>query len=540
MTVEDSRPEPLTLLDPIALAELLAAFEPRPARPSLALFTRREAFVAGRAEWPAAALRALRSALAGGADEISGGKEFRAVPLRIRGETAGALLAASPLRDAILRPLHRSLTVLLGQALELRDAADEQLADRRRADLFYRLGETIGATLDLDQIAGPLTVVAQRATGAEAGALLLYPSDERADERANELVLQASVGDPARVADLVAAARQMVRGSAGGDGPGAAAASGSPANRPILTAPVGSGDLPLGVLALGRAPGSAPFGANEERLIGALASGVGIEKARYHRRELQRQRQEHELAIGRRIQLSLLPRAAPRMPGWEFHATYRAAREVGGDFYDFIAVPGDAGLLGVTIGDVTGKGVPAALMMATTRILLRNGATSSAGPAEVIAAANRQIVADNRSGLFATVLQARLELASGQVTVANAGHEPPILVRAAGGRARRLAAGGSLLGLFRSVTPPEMRISLAAGDMLVLYTDGVTDARNPRRGLFGERRLLAAIRAARGRPADEVGSAIVAAVDAFSAGAPQFDDLTLVVVRRTGTPRKVS
>jgi len=529
MTAEDSRPDPLSLLDPTALAELLEAFEPRPGQQGLALFTSRGTFVAGRADWPEAAVHAMQRELTDGTEHDSG-SGFEALPLQVGGETAGVLLAAAGVGRRVLDTLRRALTVLLGQARELRDAADEQLAERRQADLFYRLGETIGATLDLDQIAGPLTVVAQRATGAESSALLLHPSDEAG----GELLLQASVGDPQRVAELVAAARAAARGSAEGGNEVGTSATEPTSGGPVLTAPVGSGDLPLGMLALGRSPGAAPFGPREERLISALAAGVGIEKARYHGRELQRQRQEHELAIGRRIQLSLLPRGLPQVAGWEFHATYRAAREVGGDFYDFIEVPGDSGLLGLSIGDVTGKGVPAALMMATTRVLLRTGATAGASPAAVLAGANRQIVEDNRSGLFATVLQARLELASGRVTVANAGHEPPILVRA-GGRARRLPLGGALLGLYRTVEPAETRIALEAGDLLVLYTDGVTDARSQRRGFFGERRLLAAIRNARGGTAAAVGAAILGAVDAFSAGAPQFDDLTLLVVRRTGS-----
>lgn len=530
MTAQDSRPDPLSLLDPTALADLLEAFEPQTGRqPSLALFSRHGAFVAGRAEWPQAALRALRRTLAG-TEEETHDAGFQAVPLRVQGETAGLLLATPSVGRRVLHPLQRALTVLLGQALELRDAADEQLAERRRADLFYRLGETIGATLDLDQIAGPLTVVALRATGAEAGVLLLHPSDDAS----GELMLQASVGEPQRVAELVVAARAAARRSAFAGDEAGPPTDEPTSGGPVLTAPVGSGDLPLGVLALGRPPDAARFGPHEERLISALATGVGIEKARYHRRELQRQRQEQELAIGRRIQLSLLPRGAPEVAGWEFHATYRAAREVGGDFYDFIGVPGESGLLGLSIGDVTGKGVPAALMMATTRVLLRTGATAGASPAAVLARANRQIVEDNRSGLFATVLQARLELGSGRVTFANAGHERPILVRA-GGRARRLPIGGPLLGLYRTVEPTEMTIALGAGDLLVLYTDGVTDARSPRRGFFGERRLLAAIRDGRGGTAAGVGAAIVAAVDAFSAGAPQFDDLTLLVVRRTGS-----
>jgi serine phosphatase RsbU (regulator of sigma subunit) len=528
MTAEDSRPDPLSLLDPTALADLLEAFEARPGQ-QLALFTSRGTFVAGRADWPEAAVHAMQRELTDGTEDDSD-SGFEALPLQVRGETAGVLLAAAGVARRVLDPLRQALTVLLGQALELRDAADEQLAERRQADLFYRLGETIGATLDLDQIAGPLTVVAQRATGAEAAVLLLHPTDEAG----GQLVLQASVGEPQRVAELVAAASAAARRSAfGGDGAGRPTDE-PPTGGPVLTAPVGSVDLPLGVLALGRPAGAAPFGSHEERLVSALAAGVGIEKARYHRRELQRQRQEHELAIGRRIQLSLLPRVVPQVADWEFQATYKAAREVGGDFYDFIEVPGDSGLLGLTIGDVTGKGVPAALMMATTRVLLRTGVTAGASPAAVLAGANRQIVEDNRSGLFATVLQARLELGSGGVTLANAGHEPPILVRA-GGRARRLSLGGPLLGLYRTVEPAETRIALEAGDLLVLYTDGVTDARSPRRGFFGERRLLAAIRDARGGTAAEVGAAIVAAVDAFSAGAPQFDDLTLLVVRRTGS-----
>lgn len=244
---------------------------------------------------------------------------------------------------------------------------------------------------------------------------------------------------------------------------------------------------------------------------------------------------QEELRVAREIQLSLLP-SCPVAPGWTFEAKYISAGEVGGDFYDFLYHAMDRGRLELVIGDVTGKGMPAALMMATSRAVLRAESRHSDSPAEVLVRTNEILTDDRLSRLFLSALHASLDLASGLVTYANAGHDRPLLIRADGVGHAELDAPGTILGAFRRIELVDCVVQLAPGDALVFYTDGVTEARNPSGEFFGDERLLeAALAGANGQTAGAVALQILEAVTEFTAGAPQSDDLTLVVVQRRPT-----
>ena len=203
------------------------------------------------------------------------------------------------------------------------------------------------------------------------------------------------------------------------------------------------------------------------------------------------------------------------MPGWEFAAVYQAAREVGGDFYDFVETRDAPGSLDLVIGDVTGKGVPAALLMAFTRAVLRASADTRSAPSDVLRRANHHILRDGRAGLFVTALYATLDVLSGDLVFASGGHEPPLWVGGSGHRTRLVTSRSSILGAFPELDIEDRRIRLAVGDVLVLYTDGVTEARDARRRLFGERRLRSVVAAHAAGSA----SAVVAAVHS---GRPGF------------------
>ena len=254
---------------------------------------------------------------------------------------------------------------------------------------------------------------------------------------------------------------------------------------------------------------------------------------------------ERELAIARRIQLSLMPSVAPIRPGWEFATGYRAARSIGGDFYDLYGLGPEPDApdapVGLAIADVTGKGVTAALLMAFSRAVLRSAAYNADGPLDALRRTNGVLATDIQAGLFLTALVGRLDPASGRLRYASAGHEPPVLVRAGSSSAE--PAGGSMVGLFPTMDADpeaaEHTIDLEAGDVLVWYTDGVTDARDAAGDRFGEMRLHATLeRWTRGTPptrlaAEGVVAAIFDAVDAFVAGEPQADDVTILVIRRS-------
>jgi Stage II sporulation protein E (SpoIIE) len=242
-------------------------------------------------------------------------------------------------------------------------------------------------------------------------------------------------------------------------------------------------------------------------------------------------RVEGELAIGRRIQRSLMPRRFPSLPGWEIAAAYDAAREVGGDLYDAFLLRNRPGCLGLVIADVTGKGIPAALVMADVRALIHAAADHGGGPAVTIDRVNRILVAERATGLFVTVAHAELDAQSGSRTLASAGHEPVHVVRN-DGTLDILEPPGCLVGMVAEIRVDPVDATLGPGDALVMHTDGVTEARDPTGGFYGDDRLRDLLRSVAGRPASAIVDAIVADVTAFRAGAEAFDDLTLLVVRR--------
>jgi sigma-B regulation protein RsbU (phosphoserine phosphatase) len=268
----------------------------------------------------------------------------------------------------------------------------------------------------------------------------------------------------------------------------------------------------------------------------ANQAAIAIERARLHREEIQRQRLEEELAIGRRIQLSLLPGACPEVEGWEFAAIYEPARQVGGDLYDFLELPGEPRRLGLLIADVTDKGVPAALFMAFSRTIIRTESMSGSrpNPAEALTRANWSIVRDvpAESRLFLSAFYATLDVQSGRLAYANGGHNWPLWVRAATGEVRELSARGMLLGIYQDIELEELEIVVAPGDVLVFYTDGVTEAKDAQGRMFEEERLFRVAAANVEASAQQMAGSIVEAVRAFAGGTPPSDDLTLFVVKR--------
>jgi sigma-B regulation protein RsbU (phosphoserine phosphatase) len=264
----------------------------------------------------------------------------------------------------------------------------------------------------------------------------------------------------------------------------------------------------------------------------ANQAAIAIENGRLQREEMERQRMEDELAVGRQIQLSLLPDGHPEADGWEFASIYQPSQEVGGDFYDFFQLVGNPRQLGIVIADVSGKGVPAALFMALSRSIIRTKSMSGRLPAGVLRRANTLIYKDTRSHLFLTAFYAIVDLDTGWLAYASAGHNWPLLLHAATGEVSELVAPGTIMGAFEQIQLEEQEADIASRDILVLYTDGVTEAMNQQEELFGEERLKSAIAANRDASAQEMLEAIVTAVNDFTGDMPQADDLTIFIVKR--------
>jgi sigma-B regulation protein RsbU (phosphoserine phosphatase) len=205
---------------------------------------------------------------------------------------------------------------------------------------------------------------------------------------------------------------------------------------------------------------------------------------------------------------------------------------VGGDFYDYIALPGEGLELGLTIADVTGKGIPAALFMSRAHTLIRTAALSGLLPAKVMEQANTLISADQRSEMLVTAFYGALETRTGRFTYANAGHPRPLWLPAGEAESRDLPSHGLLLGAIPGMQTDEYHVDLAPGDLLVLYTDGVTEAMAADGSFFGENRLKQVVAAHATASAEDMCTAILAAVEAFSGEVSLSDDLTLLIVRR--------
>ncbi len=253
----------------------------------------------------------------------------------------------------------------------------------------------------------------------------------------------------------------------------------------------------------------------------------GLERARAIEKE--RDRLEGELELARRIQQRLLPGAPPAVAGLEIAGRYEPAREVGGDYYDHLDLGGGRVLL--VIADVSGKGVPAALLMSGFRASLMSQDAGALGPDRLAERVNEFLHRSVETGKFVTAFLAFLDAASGRLVYANAGHNPPALLRA-DGRVEWLSAGGLVLGILPHSRFESGEATLAPGDLLALYTDGVTEGANAAGELWGDERLVAALQRLRGRPCAEAAAALVREVRAFEGEAGAADDITVLLARR--------
>jgi serine phosphatase RsbU (regulator of sigma subunit) len=245
---------------------------------------------------------------------------------------------------------------------------------------------------------------------------------------------------------------------------------------------------------------------------------------------IEKERLEKELQVAREIQLSILPAALPDVTGYTFGALMQAARAVGGDFYDLFRLGDDC--LGVLIGDVSDKGVPAAIFMAQTNALLRAAAHVDHSPVETLATANRLLVDFNASGQFVTVLYGKIHLATGEFIYARAGHELPIIISTGGEADFAPFSKGIALGVMSEMSVEEARLQLSPGEMLVLYTDGVTDGLVIGKGGYGDEELLALVTQAPGSHAQVFCDYILDEIQTRQGDRSQFDDITLLVLQR--------
>ncbi|MCA0458608.1 MAG: SpoIIE family protein phosphatase [Chloroflexi bacterium] len=303
--------------------------------------------------------------------------------------------------------------------------------------------------------------------------------------------------------------------------------------RAILCAPMMAQDRLVGVVYVDTSMRSGAFTEADRDLLSAIANqaGITLENSRLYTVAVEKGRLEHELNLAREIQQGLLPRRKPELPGYEVEAVWQSAREMAGDFYDYFTLNEQS--FGVVIADVSDKGAPSALFMAVARSMIRSYAYAGLPPRETLSQTNDLILDDAESGMFVTVYHS-VFFKDGRSININAGHNPPVLYRAASRTASLMPQGGRAIGWFPSNPLSEVQLQLEPGDVIVYYTDGLTDAENPNGENFGEARLCRVIEEAGTGSAAEILQYILRAVDQFGQGIVPFDDLTLMVVRYVG------
>jgi serine phosphatase RsbU (regulator of sigma subunit) len=262
----------------------------------------------------------------------------------------------------------------------------------------------------------------------------------------------------------------------------------------------------------------------------AQQTALAIQNDRLQHELAGRQQLERELQLAHQIQRTFMPSQPLQVPGWELAVIWRAAHQVGGDFYDFFELPGQR--LGLVIADVADKGIPAALYMAVSRAMLRAVALEDTRPAAALERVNDLLAPDAPHGMFVTAVYAVLSPTSGQLAYANAGHLRPLIWRSRHRQLQTMPKGGIALGVLEGIQLPEQSVVLEPGDCLIMYTDGVIDALSPQDEFYGEPRLRQTVQSAPARSAAEMLAAIDDSVTGFVGDTPPADDLTLLVLWR--------
>jgi sigma-B regulation protein RsbU (phosphoserine phosphatase) len=304
----------------------------------------------------------------------------------------------------------------------------------------------------------------------------------------------------------------------------------------VMVAPLLYGNQNLGVLAVANGPMSTPFTPPDFIVFQSIVeqSAFALCNAIVYSEAAEKRRIDRDLDTARDIQRILLPAASPDIPGYEIAGINIPAGQVSGDYYDYIPIGENR--FGIAIADVCGKGVPASLIMAMCRSVLRSVAPNSTSAAQVLHQVNRQLYPDIREDMFISMAYLIVEKSSDHLVLARAGHDAPLLYRATGRTVEKVNPSGMALGIdsgsvFDRVTG-DFKVQLERGDCLILYTDGVTEALDINGIEFGIARLIEVIQGSADESAQTVVAQVTDKVRAFVGSQPQNDDITLVAIRK--------
>ncbi|MGB5398881.1 MAG: SpoIIE family protein phosphatase [Thermoanaerobaculia bacterium] len=390
-------------------------------------------------------------------------------------------------------------------------------------EALYEVGLAIASMLNLEQLGEEILLRAVSLLDARRGALYLRSGGRLVLDHTlgGDAMPELPLDDPqvAQVLGLGLGGEQYLL-------PGA---------RHLMAVPVGAEPNSRGILLIADKEsrhGVGPFPESDRRTLALFANqaATALETAYLHRQALEKERLEREIELAADIQRRLLPTAFPVVEGFELAGWSRPARHVGGDFYDLMRLK--QGRVGAVLADVSGKGLPAALMVSTIHSALRLLVDREGVGPGLVQHLNRHIAASTAPNKFITLLVVELDPSSNEVRYVNAGHNPGVVI-GSDGNVRELASGGLPLGLFGESSYESGSLVLEPGDLLCLYSDGLTECESPSDEEFGLPRLVDLLRASSDRSLPEVVRAVDAAVTDFAQGLSQGDDQTLVLLRRS-------
>ena len=468
------------------------------------------------------------------------------LPLYTKGDILGAMLIGQAMTNDPLTD--RKVDLMAGianQAALAIDGAQLYTAQQEEAwvtTVLLQVAEAVNIQYDLDSTLETIVRLMIMLVGVTRCAIFRYVSAEAnfkglksaglkpaADKKVRELVL--SIDGDTYLKDLIATKLPLPAGEGKAYDIPARFHEIFDENTAILSIPLIAHNVPVAIMVVDAIDLEGHSGQRKIDILTGVAyqSALAIETARLQEEAIAAQTYEREVELARDIQLSLLPEHPPDINGWQIAAYYRPARIVGGDFYDFI--PMSNGNYVLVMADVADKGIPAAMFMTVCRTLIRATSSSQRSAQETLARVNRTLVRDSRSDLFFTCWLGILNPKTGHLIYTSGGHNPPLLVRA-DGRIEELKIRGMALGIMEPCTLGEAEITLQPGDVLLGYTDGLTEAPRADMVEFGETDLYVNTIKSRHLTAQDLVEKIIRAVDRFTEGQPSFDDLTLFVVKR--------
>ncbi len=404
--------------------------------------------------------------------------------------------------------------------------------------VLNELAIAAGSSLEVDQVLDIIVKKSLNAVGAEQGTIMLVTSyrerplqtlirqADRSEERFQYKIGPHITGwilknrQPLIIEDLATDARFKTTREE------------EAAIRTVLGVPIWSRGKIMGVLVMSNKKNGAAFTENDLRLVSIIAaqSGQLIRNSQLQEESLRKKQLEQELNLARNIQLRLLPREEPHLEGFEIASYFRAAVEVGGDYFDYFSI--DDNHLGIAVADASGHGPAAAMLMSMVKGVLHTLSTQFAAPEAILQQMNTTLSEIIPPETFITMMLLTLD-SEGLLRFSNAGHNPPFWYNKSNGNGRFLKLPGCALNL---TTTPVYRVKefrLNPGDFLLLYTDGITETMNPQTELFGEERFRQAALAVSAEPAEKIIQHLLDEISSFSHHAPQADDMVLIVLKRT-------